>query len=331
MKMFLSILLGIIFLLAILFGVYKYSTMDKGRNDFLWNAPAIDRSKHQYSVMTVNVGNSDLACKQYSWKLCRKGVEQRLSENIQKVAPDIITLQEVLAPWQCQQSQETDPGKVCADSPILPQIRRLLGDNYSIVCEPRSEYECFGVRKDIGTIEGCEPGELCYTARSTPPPEGCNTGFSISAVTVKLNNGARFDLVNAHPASFSEECRTKMLIRAFTGDDETPSILENDRILIMGDFNFDPWRTKDSSSRAWQEIFDAGWRGRSYKYHSGIAEIDPPRLTFKFVQLRTLDLVLSNFAEGTCQVLGETPGTSRLDGGSGNDHLAVFGVLEIRP
>ena len=85
--------------------------------------------------------------------------------------------------------------------------------------------------------------ELSYTARSAPPPEGCNTGFSISAVTVRLNNGARFDLVNAHPASFSEECRTKMLVQALAVDDNPPSILENDRVLIMGDFNFDPWRT----------------------------------------------------------------------------------------
>lgn len=122
-----------------------------------------------------------------------------------------------------------------------------------------------------------------------------------------------------------------MLIQAFTGDGETPSILENDKVLVMGDFNFDPWRTKDSSSRAWKGIVDTGWRGRSYKYHSGIGEVDPPRLSYKFVKRRTLDLVLSNFAEGTCRVLGETPGTSRLDGGSGNDHLAVYGVLEIKP
>jgi hypothetical protein len=213
----------------------------------------------------------------------------------------------------------------------VPQVRRLLGDNYTIVCEAESQYECFGIRKDIGEIEGCSLGDLCYNARHSPVPEDCNNGFSISAVTVTLNNGAVFDLVNVHPASFSEECRTKLLLQAFTGNEAVPTVLKSDNVLIMGDFNLDPWRTRDSSSEVWQDIFDAGWRGKKYKYHSGIAETDPPLFTFKFIKHQTLDLVVSNFAEGGCMVLGETPGTTRIDGGSGNDHRAVYGILEIKP
>jgi hypothetical protein len=331
MKVFTSILMGTILLLGAGFFFYRYSTMDKGRNDFVWIQPEIDRTKDQYSVMTINVGNSDIDCKPYNWKLCEKGIEQRLAKNIQTVEPDIITVQEVLAPWQCEQTAETNPKKVCSKPQIVPQVRRLLGDNYTIVCEAESQYECFGVRKDIGEIEGCGLGDLCYNPRHSPVPEGCGNGFSISAVTVKLDNGAVFDLVNVHPASFSEECRAKLLIQAFTGNEAVPTILRNDNVLIMGDFNLDPWRTHDISSEAWQEIFDAGWRGKSYKYHSGVAEANPPLFTFKFVKRQTLDLVISNFAQGVCMVLGETPGTTRIDGGSGNDHRAVYGVLEIKP
>ena len=52
-----------------------------------------------------------------------------------------------------------------------------------------------------------------------------------------------------------------------------------------------------------------------FRYHSGIAEKDPPYYTLIYGVRRTLDVVASNFAEGVCQVLGELPGTSRLDGG----------------
>lgn len=330
MKIFASILIGIIILLTAGFFFYKYSTMDKGQNDFVWVQPNIDRAKDQYSVMTVNVGNSDVDCKPYNWKLCKKGIEQRLAENIQTVAPDIITLQEVLAPWQCEQTKETDPRKVCSETQVVPQVRRLLGDDYTIVCEPTNQYECFGIRKEIGEIEGCTSGGLCYTARITPVPDGCDKGFSISAVTVKLFNGTLFDLVNVHPPSFSEPCRAKMLLQAFLGDEGVPPILKNENVLIMGDFNMDPWRTKDDSSIAWQKVFEEGWKGKKYHYHSAIAEANPPLFTYVFVKHQTLDLVLSNFAQGKCQVLGETPGTTRLDGGSGNDHRAVYGILEIR-
>jgi hypothetical protein len=331
MKVLKITLVGIIILLAAGLFFYRYSTIDKGRNDFVWMQPEIDRTEDQYSVMTINVGNSDIDCKSYNWKLCKQSIEQRLAKNIQTVAPDIITIQEVLASWQCEQAVETNTKKVCAETQIVPQVRRLLGDNYTIVCGTESQYECFGVRKDVGEIEGCSLGDLCYNARYSPVPNGCDNGFSISAITVKLNNGTVFDLVNTHPASFSEECRTKLLLQAFIGNQATPTILKSDNVLIMGDFNLDPWRTHDSSSDAWQSIFDSGWRGKKYKYHSGIAEEEPPLFTFKFIKYQTLDLVISNFAKGVCMVLGESPGTARIDGGSGNDHRAVYGVLELKP
>jgi hypothetical protein len=180
-------------------------------------------------------------------------------------------------------------------------------------------------------VDGCPLGELCFTARTAPVETDCDPGFSIIAVTVRLNNGAVFDMVNAHPASMSDSCRASMLRRAFTGDQLGEPVIQNPKVLITGDFNMDPWRSTDQSAKAWQEIFEKGWSGNGYRYLSGIAENDPPRYTFFFVYVRTLDVALSNFATGIMSVMGETPGTPRLDGGSGNDHKALYGVLELTP
>ncbi|MFA9404100.1 MAG: hypothetical protein ACERKY_13670, partial [Anaerolineales bacterium] len=65
---------------------------------------------------------------------------------------------------------------------------------------------------------------------------------------------------------------------------------------------------------------------------SGMAEHDPPYFTLKYPTFsRTYDHVVSNFLEGTTLVLGESPGTYRLDGGSGMDHRAVYGILNFEP
>jgi hypothetical protein len=89
----------------------------------------------------------------------------------------------------------------------------------------------------------------------------------------------------------------------------------------------DPWREDDVSTRYWrQQVGEAGNRG--FVYHSGIAEVQLPRPTLRYPFLsRTHDHVASNLLTGVCQVLGESPGTQRLDGGGGCDHRAVYGVL----
>jgi len=300
--------------------------------DVIWPGDHGTNMDNQYTVMTVNVGNSNLQCYGYSWKLCKKDVEQRLARNLQKIKPDIIAIQEVLPPWQCENREETNPRKVCSSPQDTPQVRRLFGDDYSIVCDANYQYECIGVHVDVGEILNCPVGGLCNTARTVPEIHGCDPGFSISAATIALNNGAKFDLVHIHPASFSDQCRSQMFDQAFNGGEGISPIVQHENVLIMGDFNLDPWRSKDESSKVWQSIFEKGWMGREYRYHSGIVEKDPPHYTMRLsVVRRTLDVVVSNFAEGVCQVLGESPGTTRLDGGKGNDHRAVYGVLTLKP
>ncbi|NIS79369.1 MAG: hypothetical protein GTO14_03905 [Anaerolineales bacterium] len=310
--------------------IILFAIRGNGRaNEFRWEMGISERTG--FSILSVNVGNSDLSCQKYDWKLCRKDVEGRLTENIARLKPDIIAFQELLAPWQCEKTQETDPEKVCYDEQEEPQVRRLLGDDYSIVCDNHKHFECTAVLNTAGEIIGCPIGSHCNLARTSPIDEGCRDRFSISAVTVKLRTGVTFDVVNMHPQNITASCRSQLLRKAFLEEVPEVAIIQEAKVLLIGDFNLDPWRDNDESFIVWQQIFQAGWDGQPYQYHSGIAEKDPPYYTFKFVIKKTLDFAVSNFATGQIIVLGESPGTMRLDGGSGNDHRALFGFLEFPP
>lgn len=282
-----------------------------------------------YSILTANVGNLNLNCRDVLNKLCYKDVEERIADNIKLLDPDIIALQEVLAPWQCK-SKHQNSKKVCSDEQLIPQVRRLVGDNYTIICNSRNQFECIAVKTDIGEIVGCETGRICNTARTSPEIDGCDNGFTVSAATIKLYSGQTFDIVNFHPQSTNSNCRAKMISTAFAGTETTPALIQESKVILLGDFNLDPWRDKDESVTVWHRLFKAGWGNRDFTYHSGIAENDPPFFTSQlFYKKKSVDFVVSNFAEGICHVLGESPNTSRLDGGKGTDHRAVFGRLTI--
>lgn len=278
-------------------------------------------------VLTANVGNSSLGCTAYGYKLCYKDVEKRIAHALTLLEPDLVAFQELLPPERCASVPKDDPKKVCADPQVVPQVRRLLGDKYSIVCDQYKHFTCIALKVDKGTFVGCPRGELRHNARTIHIP-GCDHGFSISVATVHLDDGFVFDVVNAHLHSVRPRCRVKMLSRLFRGDEQSPPLIEQPNVLLMGDYNIDPWRTRDRSVRLWKAIFAEGWMGNDFRYHSGIAEHNPPRYTFLSIfGGKTIDLVVSNFAKGVCAVLGETPNTFRLDGGKGMDHRAVYGTL----
>ena len=112
----------------------------------------------QLSVLSANVGNLDLRCRKYLNKPCFVEVEEKIAANIANLKPAIIALQEVMTLSQCQKANETDPKKVCFEydkKKYIEQARRLVGPDYTIVCEPRNGYECIALRTDVGTIEDC--------------------------------------------------------------------------------------------------------------------------------------------------------------------------------
>ena len=206
------------------------------------------------SILSANVGNLDLNCRSVLNKLCHKDVEERISTNIRNLSPDIVVLQEVLAPWQCI-NKEKDNRKVCHEEQNIPQVRRLVGNNYTIICNSRNQFECIAVKTSIGVILDCPLGTLCNNARTLPEMEGCDNGFTISAATVKLlGANLTFDIVNLHPQSTSSTCRAKMISTAILGNESTPSLIQENKVILAGDFNLDPWRDHDESAITWNNL-----------------------------------------------------------------------------
>lgn len=293
-------------------------------------------------VLTANVGNVSLGSRgPYNNKLSEKDTEDAIAKNIQLLKPDIVFLQELMHPSQCEGWIETDVSKICygAGTRAEPnQARRLLGNEYSILCSARMRteighpvgMECIGVRTSVGTIAGCQLGELCQSTDGLDSVgDKCNPEFVIMSANVGIQN-LSIRLVNAHPHSHNASCRDKALEQVFEGKDDIPALAEGKYTLIAGDFNFDPFRSNKKPPEVWQKHVGLFGSGKPFYYHSGVAERNPPYATsFSLFQKKTIDHMISNFARGICATLGETPGTSRIDDGLGMDHRAILCDLWI--
>ncbi|MFH1537657.1 MAG: hypothetical protein ABIH66_01770 [bacterium] len=275
-------------------------------------------------------------CTKYFCKLCLVEWENRLVENIAKLKPDIVALQEVLDFKWCEGWKEKSPKNICyryEEREPKHQARRLLGDGYTIVCDGGANFECTGVRVGVGEVKQCPEGELCRAGEAVraPLPEGCEDKASISAIDVAIND-FEMRIVNAHPQSQGNACRGAHVRALFEGTEGGTPVASTDfNLLIMGDMNLDPYREVDDESiSVWNEHVG---EGKDFYYLSGPAEHDPP---YKTCAGRLLDHVVTNFAKGSCKTLGEAPGTERLDGvekdkvvPESNDHRAILCEIDM--
>lgn len=255
-------------------------------------------------------------------KLVSRNVERRIAHRIQNLQPDIIVYQESIGHLE-----------YLGRDPQQPQIRRMLGTAYSIVADKRFQFEGIAVKISAGRILGCKPGGYKPNSRTEHQGNLCDIGFSTQVATIRFIDGFTFDLAAFHLHSVNVPCRIATLDNVFRGNPQVgqPPMLQNENILIAGDFNLDPWRENDAGERALRAYLARGWAERKMVYHNRLGTDGLPEPTSIFPLLRrTIDLAASNFARGSLDTLGITPGTRRLDGGRGTDHRALFGVLEYR-
>lgn len=304
-----------------------------------------DAGPRAFSVLAANVGNIDLfECDSAIFKLCNAAQEARLTAALARARPDIALLSEVITPEQCDALQDSvDAGHVChrdhrASEP--DQVRRLLGPDYTITCEPRRGYECIAVRKGFATLEGCADGALCRgLSRTAPPVAGCDDGFTLSAVTATLD-GRELDLVVAHPPSgamaANKQCRADFLPAALGEVGAPDSVRTQPRAILGGDFNMDPFRRAgDVDVTYWRERvrFSYAAGGPALVMHSGLPESNPP-LWSAPLNKQTWDHVLSTGFVGRCVTLGAAAGFPALDAPQGAelsrlDHLAQYCLLSV--
>lgn len=277
-----------------------------------------------FTILCVNLGNAEARYfnDRYKNKLASRLTEWRLRRRIRRLQPDIVVYQESIGRLE-----------YLGRDPKHPQIRRLLGRDYSIVTDKRSQFAGIAVLTRAGLILGCKQGQYKRNPRTERQDNACDHDFSAQAATIQLKDGFTFDLGAFHLHSTNADCRADSLLNTFNGNPakKQPPLLHERNLLIAGDFNLDPWRQNDRSEQVFRDLLAGGWAGRSLEVHNRIGGDGLPELTsvFPFIS-RTIDIVASNFALGTLDTLGITPGTKRLDGGRGCDHYALFGRLEYK-
>ncbi len=288
-------------------------------------------------LLTANMGNLNLRYRlHYNNKLCDKGVENAIANSIRAIHPDIVHFQELLHPDQCKDWVEGDPNRMCyrfEEQKEKHQPRRLLGDDYSIACSARNNrrsghpvsLECIALNRNVGSIEGCAVGSLCFGIGEQDATEpSCNEDFIIHSVIARIR-GLRVKLINVHAESQNRKCRNASIRQIFEREYGLRGLSFEGYTIIAGDFNFDPFRDKDDFCNYWNRHVADNDSGMQFHYHSGSIERRPPYPTTHVIfQHRTVDHILSNFAMGVAKTLGESPGTSKLDGGLGMDHRALL-------
>lgn len=285
-------------------------------------------------LLTWNVGNTDADDPHYAFRLKHQAYEDFVRDRIRTMAADVVLLQEVLSPHRCEGFAESSPSRTCHDAASRePPIRRLLGPDYSIVCDARRQVECIGVRTSFGNIAGVPPGGLVLGGAETAPlplspcdrsrgecnDERCDDESTVSAATIATAGGT-VRLVHVHPMApaktdagvfWGEPCRHRQLRQAFeslSGDGHAPTV-------VAGDFNLDPvrliaereaalWSTYVREGRRFRDLTPSAPSGVQYGTRRGSLGI-------------AIDHVLVERALGACTVhghdVGPDAGTDPLD------------------
>ncbi len=284
------------------------------------------------TVLSANVGTLDEVfdgpCPSvpYHGSLCSMEVEAVIRARIDAERPDVAVLMEVLDADHCaEDSWEGDPDLPCTGAPErepYQQIRRIVGDDYTITCDGIAHYDCIAVRADRIEIDPCPAGELCMGLSETPdhPVECGGLGgiTSVSKVDARLGELA-FSVVAAHPLNAidheGDACRLAQYRQAF---EELPG---DGLAIVAGDMNYDPYRFPDvfASGPYWHSMV-----GDEARYTAHSVTEDPPVPTWS--EIVTLDYITSDFLDGhDCVVWGESPETEPIDGDLERaDHRAVW-------
>jgi hypothetical protein len=311
-------------------------------------------------VLTYNIGNPDVSEPNYPLRLGYQSYEDFMAQKIRGLQADIVVLQEVLPPHTCASFTEMDAARTCFNASSRPEpVRRVLGDEYSIVCDMRLQVECIGVKKSFGKIRGVDgfalmgaetpalPLPTCSYAGGECDDSKCDAEATVSAVDVDTANGA-LRLVHVHPNApgegaggvyFGAPCRVAQLEQAFST--LVKSGVPN---LVAGDTNTDLAVFGDDTEKAkWGQYVGPGKRFTDHGQVDSTGQFYPTRRVSFAV---AIDKVLSDSHTGSCKVFGKNPGApdpgqpplddgfdfSVLPGGAAGmqriDHLAVLCELE---
>lgn len=278
--------------------------------------PPVTMGPADIRVLSYNVGNGSSE-RPYALRIRDQAYEDHVGAKIRAVSADIVLLQEVLPPTLCESFEERDRARTCFEwEQREPSAKRLLGSEYTVVCDANKHVECIGVKTVFGTVRAIEPGSFSLAGAETaklPGPscdaiagkcsgrrDNCDEESSISSIVVDTARGP-LRIIHAHPTAIGEVCLQNQVKQAFALADELPTILG-------GDWNFDPSRGTDLvPSSIWHGHVGPGERFENHDLYTKQCRL--PRTSAS--QKASLDRITTDFAEGTCEVLDDP----RLDDG----------------
>lgn len=275
-------------------------------------------------VMTINVGNNGRD-EPYPLRLSYQAYEDFVAERIQALRPDVVGLQEVLPRHTCVDdgdAWETDSARTCfeVDEREDP-VRRLVGPDYSIVCDDILQVDCVAVHIEFGQIEGLALGEYEPEWSGTLPlPDElepcdytktecweklprCDQESSMFELEIVQSGGRLIRVVHAHPAALGQACREHQLADGFRVLREAADEDADVELMMLGDWNFDP----DRFNHAVEEMlyYSHVGPGRLMREHDERDE-DCARVKTAPFDFGAFDRVLTNFAHGFCSVQHES-------------------------
>jgi len=197
-------------------------------------------------------------------------------------------------------------------------------------------YECVAIQKSIFFFPNTDRfGNAITPGRTIQPPcddaalsstvyyRGSDTGYQVETVGLRTSAGMQnftyFDVVNSHMIdAFSADCRTKQLT-AMRGTYLNGSLLNPKpfRFLIMGDFNTDYYSVTDNSSTFLRRNISLSDVAVNFFPQTRFAYFlsNPGQGTTGLVGFPLTasafgyDHVMTNFADGTCEVRNLVLGT----------------------
>lgn len=271
-------------------------------------------------IMTMNVGNGEDEGR-YALRMLHQSYEDWVAARIQSLAPDVIGLQEVLPRHTCLddgEPWETRARYTCFDADVREdQVRRLVGPDYSIVCDDVMSVDCLAVHVDFGTIEGLAAGAYEPEWSDTLPlPAGfrrctyaehecfeklavCDRESSVLEARIQTAAGPVIHAVHVHPSAFGQACREHQLADGLRAVREAKEADPDVALMVLGDWNFDP----DRLGRPVEEVlyYSHVGPGQLLREHDERDEVCARPVTGP-LDLGALDHVTTDFARGFCEV-----------------------------
>lgn len=270
-------------------------------------------------VLSYNVGNGDGTDPNYPYRMRDQAYEDHVGAQIRAVGAQIVALQEVLPTHYCEAFEESDPDKTCYQHASRGEVaKRLLGADYSVVCDDRLQFECLGVHRDFGALEGVDLGEMVTEGAPTEalplPPcsyvdnscteELCDAEATVSSARVQAAWG-ELRLIHLHLNATGQDaegnfylgtkCREgqfQQVIDMLAAEPDTPTV-------VLGDFNFDPDQLfYEAEGALWATVVGEGLPLTDHGERDG----EGVRVSTIAGLGVAIDHVLTTFAEGTCEV-----------------------------